>query len=86
MTELGKNARDNPSLAEVREDFDAACESLVGEFQDLERHVSAAVTQLIVDVFRESTQPLDRLVKGALSEQVGFILFTKRFGQDNRVF
>ncbi len=36
------------------------------EVQDLERHVNAAVLQLIVSSFTETLQPGDRLVRAAL--------------------
>ena len=36
------------------------------ELQDLERHVNASVLELYVDVFKETTEPLDRLVRAAL--------------------
>ena len=49
-----------------REDFGGACELLILESQDLERHVNGAVLQLIVSTFRETVEPMDRLVRAAL--------------------
>ena len=49
-----------------REDFGVACEQLMQESQDLERHVNGAVLQLIVTVFKETVEPMDRLVRAAL--------------------
>ena len=50
-----------------RAEFDESCERLSDEFQDLERHVNAAVLQQIVDVFKETTEPLERMMKAALA-------------------
>ena len=36
------------------------------EVQDLERHVNAAVLELIVTTFHETCEPMDRLVRAAL--------------------
>ena len=49
-----------------REDFGGACEQLMHESQDLERHVNGAVLQLIVSTFKETVEPMDRLVRAAL--------------------
>ena len=76
LSELSKNISTMPALTETAEDFDTACDILLSEFRDLEKHVAAAVTHLIVDVFRETTQPLDRLVKAVLQNSTVSILQT----------
>lgn len=64
---------DNPTFVELREDFNDNCEQLLGEFQDLERHVNAAILHLIVTTFFETTEPLERMIKAALTPEVSGI-------------
>lgn len=58
-----------------RGDFRTSCEQLVYEVQDLERHVNGAVLQLIVATFKESVEPMERLVRSALKPIVVRSLF-----------
>ncbi|XP_064630098.1 uncharacterized protein LOC135488988 isoform X2 [Lineus longissimus] len=77
VSEYLKSMKKYPDYAEIRgyplfkknfsrSDFDEACEKLIDEFHDLERHVNSSILQQIVDIFAETTEPLERLVKAAL--------------------
>ncbi|XP_013384611.1 catenin alpha-1 isoform X2 [Lingula anatina] len=67
IEEQMKNVQGNPQFGELRSDFDEECEHLIEEFQELERHVNSAILYQIVEVFSETTGPLERMVKAALS-------------------
>ena len=67
LSELAKSVSENPSYTELKADFGDESDRLVEEFQDLERHVNASALQLIIDVFKETTEPVDRLVKTAMA-------------------
>ena len=62
----GASTHSTGMLSCFRKDFGGACELLILESQDLERHVNGAVLQLIVSTFRETVEPMDRLVRAAL--------------------
>jgi hypothetical protein len=49
-----------------RKDFDECCELFIDELCELEKHVNIALLHLVVDVFKETTEPLERLVKAAM--------------------
>ncbi len=55
-----------PSSHDFSIDFMESCSQLMLEVQDLERHVNAAVLELIVTTFHETCEPMDRLVRAAL--------------------
>ena len=74
ISELAQSVVDNPTFSELKADFNDNCEFLIQEFQDLERHVNASVLQLIVSTFKETTEPMERLVRAALSPQVCSLL------------
>lgn len=57
----------NENIFLFRSDFENHCDQLIEDFQELERHVNAAVLHQVVDVFKETIEPLERLVKAALS-------------------
>lgn len=52
---------------DFREDYNQHCESLISDIHDMERNVNSLVIRLIVSTFKETTEPLDRLIKAALS-------------------
>lgn len=57
-----------------REDYEECCENYIDEFCELEKDVNLALLNLVVDVFKETTEPLERLVKAAMySTQVRVI-------------
>lgn len=57
-----------------REDYEECCENNIDEFCELEKDVNLALLNLVVDVFKETTEPLERLVKAAMySTQVRII-------------
>ena len=67
MTELHKNVTSSPQYKQLQLDFGDACDGLMQELLDLERHTSAAVLHLVMEVFKETSEPLSRLLKAALS-------------------
>lgn len=52
--------------AQPREDYDDACELLIDEFCELEKNVNVSLLHLVVEFFKETTEPLENLVKKAL--------------------
>ncbi|CAH1782849.1 unnamed protein product [Owenia fusiformis] len=62
-----KNVQHNPDFVELRSDYDDSCSNVAMELHDLERHVNNATLHQVVATFKETTQPLDRLVRAALS-------------------
>ena len=45
---------------------------LMAELRDLERHVNAAVLELVVVALKETTEPIERLLQAALdTDKVG---------------
>ncbi|KAK2171973.1 hypothetical protein NP493_1009g01008 [Ridgeia piscesae] len=67
VTELHKNVTSSPEFTQLQLDFGDACDCLIEELRDLQRHSSAAVLHLVMDVFKETTEPLSRLLRFALS-------------------
>ena len=66
VSELGKRLRRGLSgMEELEDELRDSCMSLSAECQDLERHVNASLLQLFVDVFKETCEPVDRMVKAA---------------------
>ena len=49
-----------------REDYCDVCETLIDEFCELEKNVNISLLHLVVDLFKETTDPLERLVKVAV--------------------
>jgi len=61
---FNKFTRSNP---DPRSEFDDTCESLTDEFCELEKNVNVALLHLVVEHFAETTEPLDRLARAALT-------------------
>lgn len=60
----------------LRADYSDVCETLTDEFCELEKNVNVSLLHLVVEVFKEATEPLERLVKFAVyPEAVGFVCF-----------
>ncbi|KAJ8312557.1 hypothetical protein KUTeg_009930 [Tegillarca granosa] len=59
----------NPDIEKIREDFEETCEILIDESCELEKNVNLALLHLVVEVFKETTEPLERLVKAAMYTQ-----------------
>ncbi|ELU13813.1 hypothetical protein CAPTEDRAFT_195498 [Capitella teleta] len=77
VAEMGKQLRRGLSeMADVESDLREACMILLAECQDLERHVNASLLQLFVDVFKETTEPVDRMVKAAFESNVASVKTT----------
>ncbi|KAK6186313.1 hypothetical protein SNE40_008374 [Patella caerulea] len=75
VLELQTLTKTNPNIIEIRRDFDGVCEMLMDELCDLEKHVNVSLLYLIIDVFKETNQPIDRLLKTALqADQVGYFI------------
>jgi len=53
-------------FAPSRGDFDDICETLIDELCELEKNVNISLLHLCVEYFKETTQPLERLVKKAI--------------------
>ncbi|XP_033755819.1 catenin alpha-like [Pecten maximus] len=64
--QLHSSAKDNPDVKAMQDDFNDVCESLMDEFYELERNVNLALLHLVIDIFQETTEPLERLVKSAM--------------------
>ena len=56
------------SQSDFRQDYDTSCESLTDEFCELEKHVNIALLNLVVEVFKETSEPLERLVRASMTE------------------
>ncbi|WAR22602.1 CTNA2-like protein [Mya arenaria] len=52
-------------------DFYDVCEALTDEFCELEKNVNVALLHLVVEHFKETTEPLERLIKAALKPGKG---------------
>ncbi|OWF53522.1 uncharacterized protein LOC110446295 isoform X2 [Mizuhopecten yessoensis] len=63
---LHSSVKDNPDIQSMQDDFADICESLMDEFYELERNVNLALLHLMIDIFQETTEPLERLVKSAM--------------------
>ncbi|KAK3084101.1 hypothetical protein FSP39_008190 [Pinctada imbricata] len=59
-------SQENLELDSVRQDFDVSCETLSDEFCELEKSVNMSLLNLMVDVFKETSEPLERLVKASM--------------------
>ncbi|KAL3863862.1 hypothetical protein ACJMK2_005589 [Sinanodonta woodiana] len=75
---LFESLQANPEITKIKEDYDDACEIYIDEFCELEKTVSVALLHLIVDVFQESTDPLERLVKAVMSPQQSQLLLNEK--------
>jgi len=52
-----------------------SCSEIVAEVHDLERNVNSLVMEVMVDVLKETSEPLERLVRAALSQKtVSFVV------------
>lgn len=66
VLQLNNSMISNPELPAIREDYEECCENYIDEFCELEKDVNLALLNLVVDVFKETTEPLERLVKAAM--------------------
>ena len=57
--------QENPTFTQLVLDFREACERLAQDLLTLENLVKSALVHQVIDVFTETTEPLDRLVKTA---------------------
>ncbi|XP_060073578.1 uncharacterized protein LOC132553356 [Ylistrum balloti] len=64
--QLHGSIKDNPDIKAMQDDFNDICENLMDEFYELERNVNLALLHLVIDIFQETTEPLERLVKSAM--------------------
>ncbi|KAL4231611.1 hypothetical protein ACF0H5_009191 [Mactra antiquata] len=55
-------------ICKLREDYNEACEHLTDYFCDLEKIVNISLLHFVVEYFKETTEPLERLVKKALQK------------------
>ncbi|XP_071480577.1 uncharacterized protein [Diadema antillarum] len=65
VTKTHTAMEDNASYSQLLADFGALCEELARDLLTLESLVKSSITHQIVDVFTETTEPMDRLVKTA---------------------
>nr|XP_022344861.1 uncharacterized protein LOC111137616 isoform X2 [Crassostrea virginica] len=74
VLQLNHSMNSNPELPALREDYEECCENYIDEFCELEKDVNLALLNLVVDVFKETTEPLERLVKAAMysTQERGF--------------
>ena len=72
VADLCETLRDGDEL--VTDDFSTRCQCMMAEAQQLESAVSSATLWLVVDVFKETTEPLERLIKVMLSDDKVSIL------------
>lgn len=66
VVQLYKAAVGDREEAQPREDYDDASELLIDEFCELEKNVNVSLLHLVVEFFKETTEPLENLVKKAL--------------------
>ncbi|XP_056018067.1 uncharacterized protein LOC125679563 isoform X2 [Ostrea edulis] len=66
VLQLHNSMTGNPELPAIREDYEECCENYIDEFCELEKDVNLALLNLVVDIFKETTEPLERLVKTAM--------------------
>lgn len=67
VSDMGKRLRRGlVELPEIDAELREACRLLLDECQDLERHINASLLQLLVDVFKETCEPIDRMVRAAM--------------------
>jgi hypothetical protein len=52
--------------SQVCDDYDDVCELLTDEFCELEKNVNISLLHLVVEFFKETEEPLERLVKKAV--------------------
>ncbi|XP_062612716.1 alpha-catenin-like protein hmp-1, partial [Saccostrea cucullata] len=74
VLQLHNAMKNNPELPAIGEDYDECCENYIDEFCELEKDVNLALLNLVVDIFKETTEPLERLVKAAMysTQEKGF--------------
>ncbi|XP_076104056.1 uncharacterized protein LOC143072834 isoform X1 [Mytilus galloprovincialis] len=63
---LSITIKEKTDIQRMREDYDECCESLIDEFCELEKNVNMSLLHLIVDIFKETTEPIERLIKAAM--------------------
>ncbi|KAH3787332.1 uncharacterized protein LOC127842268 isoform X2 [Dreissena polymorpha] len=68
LVELHRSYQARTDDSAARKEFWDSCETLTDVFCEVEKHVNIALLHLIVDNFRESSEPLERLVKQALRQ------------------
>ncbi|XP_069113867.1 uncharacterized protein [Argopecten irradians] len=66
VLQLHSSLKDNPDIKAMQDDYSDLCENLMDEFYELERNVNLALLHLVIDIFQETTEPLERLVKSAM--------------------
>ena len=57
--------RENPAFTQLVLDYREACERLAQDLLTMENLIKSALVNQVVDIFTETTEPLDRLVKTA---------------------
>ncbi|CAH1257676.1 CTNNA1 [Branchiostoma lanceolatum] len=65
VAQLLTSVEEHPEFLQLRNDFSSACNELIGEADELDKLVSSAVLQQVVDTFVETTEPLERLLRAA---------------------
>ncbi|XP_035671714.1 catenin alpha-1-like isoform X2 [Branchiostoma floridae] len=65
VAQLLTSVEEHPEFLQLRNDFSSACNDLIGEADELDKLVSSAVLQQVVDTFVETTEPLERLLRAA---------------------
>ncbi|XP_072026985.1 uncharacterized protein [Amphiura filiformis] len=65
ILDQSQSVQDNPAFKQLRADYEESCETLAKELLLIERLVRQAVLYQVVDVFVETTEPLDRMVKAS---------------------
>ena len=65
IQDQNQTVQDNPSFKQLKADYEDSCEMVAKDLIHLERLVRQAVLYQAVDVFVETTEPLDRMVKAA---------------------
>ncbi|XP_048258541.1 uncharacterized protein LOC124139394 [Haliotis rufescens] len=66
MLELSRSLPQTPPGSHHRREHGEVCETMLDEFCHLEQHVNMALLHLMVDVFKDTTEPLERLLKAVL--------------------
>lgn len=63
---IQKTATCNPDMSNIHDDYNDICETWIDECCELEKNVNLSLLHLVVEYFKETTQPLERLVKHAV--------------------
>ncbi|XP_053407384.1 uncharacterized protein LOC123547184 isoform X2 [Mercenaria mercenaria] len=74
VIQVYKTVNSDRDETQARGDYDDVCELLTDEFCELEKNVNISLLHLVVEFFKETTEPLERLVKKAVYSDMDGVL------------